>query len=248
MDGYGKLLCDLGNCCAGNCLFLVRFGLFDFEKPSGKVETAFLAFIFLCKLFYYFNNRGVAEMKNRLREEILQKRKELSEEERRQKSARITATLRDSERYKKAETIFTFISMDKEVNTYPLIEQAWKDGKKVAVPIAKAKGEMYFVPIDSFSELKKSRFGVMEPEKEKEESVIPKETDVFLVPGSVFDQKGNRYGYGGGFYDRFFEKYPSIFKIAVAFSFQVMDFDLQVEAFDKPVDCIITEDSLIGGF
>lgn len=248
MDEYRKLFCNLSNCCAGNCLFLVRFDLFDYEKSIGKWETTFLAFIFLCKLFYYFNNRGVAEMKNRLREEILQKRKELSEEERQQKSAKITATLRSSARYEKAETLFTFISMDKEVNTYPLIEQAWQDGKKVAVPIAKAKGEMYFVPIDSFSELKKSRFGVMEPEKEKEESIIPKETDVFLVPGSVFDQKGNRYGYGGGFYDRFFEKYPSIFKIAVAFSFQVMDFDLQVEAFDKPVDCIITEDGLIGGF
>ncbi|AMJ42102.1 5-formyltetrahydrofolate cyclo-ligase [Anaerotignum propionicum] len=187
-------------------------------------------------------------MKNRLRQEILKKRKEMTEEERQRKSDNIIATLIGSKRYEKAETIFTFISMDNEVNTYPLIEQAWQDGKKVAVPIAKAKGEMYFVPIDSFSELRKSRFGVMEPEKEREDRVIPKETDVFLVPGSVFDQKGNRYGYGGGFYDRFFEQYPNIYKIAVAFSFQVMEFDLQVEVFDKPVDCIITEDGLIGGF
>ncbi|WP_312071414.1 5-formyltetrahydrofolate cyclo-ligase [Anaerotignum propionicum] len=187
-------------------------------------------------------------MKNRLRQEILQKRKEMTEEERQRKSDNIIATLIGSKRYEKAETIFTFISMDNEVNTYPLIEQAWQDGKKVAVPIAKVKGEMYFVPIDSFSELRKSRFGVMEPEKEREDRVIPKETDVFLVPGSVFDQKGNRYGYGGGFYDRFFEQYPNIYIIAVAFSFQVMEFDLQVEVFDKPVDCIITEDGLIGGF
>lgn len=187
-------------------------------------------------------------MKNKLRQEILQKRKELSEEERQLKSDKIMSTLRSSERYEKAKTIFTFISMNKEVNTYPLIEQAWKDGKKVAVPIAKAKGEMYFVPIDSFSELKKSGFGVMEPEKEREDRVIPKEGDVFLVPGSVFDKKGNRYGYGGGFYDRFFEQNPYIHRIAVAFSFQVMDFDLKVEAFDKPVDCIITENGLIGGF
>jgi 5-formyltetrahydrofolate cyclo-ligase len=137
--------------------------------------------------------------------------------------------------------------MEEEVNTYPLIERAWQDGKTVAVPIAKVRGEMYFVSIVSFSELKKSRFGVMEPQKGKTEEVVPKKKDFFLVPGSVFDQKGNRYGYGGGYYDRYFQQYPNVYKIAAAFSFQVMEFDLQVEVFDIPVDCIVTEKGVIGG-
>ncbi|HBF64832.1 MAG TPA: 5-formyltetrahydrofolate cyclo-ligase, partial [Clostridium sp.] len=54
-------------------------------------------------------------MKNRLRQEILQKRKEMTEEERQRKSDNIIATLIGSKRYEKAETIFTFISMDNEV-------------------------------------------------------------------------------------------------------------------------------------
>ena len=187
-------------------------------------------------------------MKNELRQEILEKRKKMTEVERHNRSNKINEILCSSERYKNADTVFTFIGMAKEVNTYPLIEQAWRDGKKVAVPVAKIKGQMYFVPITTFLELKKSRFGVMEPQKHKEDEVIPKETDLFLVPGSVFDRKGNRYGYGGGYYDRYFQQYPYIYKIAVAFSLQVMDCDLQVEAFDIPVDCIITEKGLIGGF
>ncbi|MDD3394963.1 MAG: 5-formyltetrahydrofolate cyclo-ligase [Anaerotignum sp.] len=186
-------------------------------------------------------------MKNTLRQEILQKRKEMSEGDRQRESQKIITILCGSKRYQKADTIFTFVSMNEEINTYPLIEQAWQDGKKVAVPIAKIRGRMYFVEIASFSELKKSRFGVLEPQKGEEAEVIPSKTDFFLVPGSVFDQKGNRYGYGGGYYDRYFERHPAIYKIGAAFSFQVMEFILQVEANDIPVDCIVTEKGLLGG-
>lgn len=186
-------------------------------------------------------------MKNMLRQKILQKRKEMTVEERERKSNKIIDILCNSESYQKADVVFTYIGMEAEVNTYPLIERAWKDGKKVAVPIAKIKGEMYFVPISSFLELKKSRFGVMEPPKSKNQEILPQKTDFFLVPGSVFDQKGNRYGYGGGYYDRYFQQYLNIYKIAAAFSFQVMEFDLQVETFDIPVDCIVTEKGVIGG-
>jgi len=186
-------------------------------------------------------------LKNTLRQEKLQKRKEVPEADRQKESSEIISFICNSKRYGNAETVFTFISMDKEVNTHPLIEQAWQDGKKVAVPIAKKGGRMYFVNLSSFLELKKSPFGVMEPQKEETEAVIPRENDIFLVPGSVFDKKGNRYGYGGGFYDRYLQQYSEIYKIGVAFSFQVVEFDLQVDGYDIPVDCIVTEKGLIGG-
>ncbi len=186
-------------------------------------------------------------MKNALRQAILQKRKAMGELERREFSKSITDFIIRSKRYKKAGTVFTFVSMDQEVNTYPLIEQAWQDGKRIAVPIAQKGGRMYFVSLSSFQELKKTNFGVMEPQIAEEQEVLPNETDIFLVPGSVFDEKGNRYGYGGGFYDRYFERFPKLYKIGVAFSFQVPGFDLQVESFDIAVDCIITEKGVTGG-
>lgn len=186
-------------------------------------------------------------MKTILRQKILGQRKDMSEALRKEGSQKIVKFICNSSRYQKADTIFTFVSMEEEVNTYPLIERAWQDGKKVAVPIAKKGGKMYFVNIVSFVELKKSHFGVMEPEKEESKGVIPQKDDIFIVPGSVFDEKGNRYGYGGGYYDRYFQSYPDIFKIGVAFSFQVMDFELQVEQYDVPVDCVVTENGLIGG-
>ncbi|WP_352400521.1 5-formyltetrahydrofolate cyclo-ligase [Anaerotignum sp.] len=186
-------------------------------------------------------------MKNALRQAILQKRKALGQDERLEFSKKITDFIIGSKRYEKAEMIFTFVSMGQEVNTYPLIKQAWQDGKKVAVPIAKKGGKMYFVKLSSFQELRKTGFGVMEPQIEEEQEVLPNERDIFLVPGSVFDERGNRYGYGGGFYDRYFERFPKLYKIGVAFSFQVAGVDLQVESFDIAVDCIITEKGLTGG-
>lgn len=186
-------------------------------------------------------------MKNILRQKVLERRKAMTKETQQKKIKKIIDFLCSSKRYEKANTVFTYISMGSEVNTYPLIEQAWGDGKKVAVPIAKMKGKMYFVLISSFSELKKSHFGVMEPEKGEDEEVTPVNTDLFLVPGSVFDKKGNRYGYGGGYYDRYFQQYPNIYKIALAYSLQIMEDDLQVDEYDIPVDGIVTEDGLIGG-
>lgn len=186
-------------------------------------------------------------MKNTLRQKVLKKRKEMSKEDRQEFSNKIINFICNSNRFEKADTVFTFVSMAEEVNTYPLIEQAWQDGKKVAVPIAKKGGKMYFVPLYSLLELNESRFGVMEPQKGENEEVIPRKTDIFLVPGSVFDKNGNRYGYGGGFYDRYFQCYPDIFKIGIAFSLQITEFDLQVDTYDKPVDCVVTENGLIGG-
>lgn len=186
-------------------------------------------------------------MKARLRKEILGKRKDLSKIERQEGSLEIRNYILNGKEYQDAKRIFIFVSMEEEIDTHPLIKQAWQEGKEVAVPIAKKGGKMYFVHLKSFAELKRTSFGVLEPQKEESEAMIPHENDLFIVPGSVFDTRGNRYGYGAGFYDRYFQCYPDVFKMGVAFSFQVMEFELQVEEYDIPVDCIVTEKGLIGG-
>lgn len=232
----------------GRNFILDELILFSDKKFGGGKEITFLELLLVGRNIYDICNRGAAAVKEELRKEILLKRRNMAKEERQRGSLEIIDTLCFGTRYKRANTIFTFVGMTEEINTYPLIERAWKDGKQVAVPIAKAKGEMFFVLLSSFGELAKSRFGVMEPQKGGEWEVHPQKEDLFLVPGSVFDKKGNRYGYGGGYYDRYFERYPALYKIALAFSFQVMEFELEVEKFDVVMDCIVTENGVIGGF
>ena len=45
---------------------------------------------------------------------------------------------------------------------------------------------------------------------------------MMVMPGVAFDINCNRVGYGGGFYDRFLEKYPEVCRVAVGFSFQIL--------------------------
>lgn len=184
-------------------------------------------------------------MKTRLRKEMTEKRKSMTDEEYLSNSEAICNSILESSLYINANRVFSFVSMGKEVNTYPLLECALADGKEVCVPIAKKNDGMFFVPIQSLEDLEKSTFGVMEPKIGKEFAVSPVAGDVFLVPGLVFDQMGNRYGYGGGFYDRYLQEYNTVDRWAIAFSFQVIEERLDVETFDVPVHKIVTEKGIL---
>ena len=64
---------------------------------------------------------------------------------------------------------------------------------------------------------------------------------VVLVPGLVFDRKGNRYGYGGGYYDRYFARFPKLSRMAVAFEGQIEE-QLAVLPTDVRMHRIYTEE------
>lgn len=103
-----------------------------------------------------------------------------------------------------------------EVITRYIIEQAWKDGKEVAVPKVFGK-DMVFYKLTDFSQLESGYFGIPEPKEDGE--TVSWETAMMVMPGVAFDVNCNRVGYGGGFYDRFLEKHPQISRVAVGIFF-----------------------------
>lgn len=185
--------------------------------------------------------------KNELRIRILNKRRQMPNDLLKEKSLYITRKILESQYYQEAKRIFTFISMSKEVDTTFLITQAWNDKKEVFVPVTESEGRMYFVPYLEKDELFKTKLGVWEPKKEKMEQTFPQEKDLFLVPGAVFDEQGNRIGYGGGYYDRYFALGGNYKKIGIAFSFQLLKETIPSEKLDRKVDEVITEKEWIGG-
>ena len=180
-------------------------------------------------------------MKKKLREEALKRRNLIPEEERMGKSLRMAEHILQSEAFQKAEKVFTFVSMGSEVKTEKIITQAWKEGKIVAVPKTEKKRVMYFLPVASWEDLQEGRFHVMEPQGTAEDAIVPAEGDLFLVPGALFDGRKHRIGYGGGYYDTYFEKYRGYRKIGLAFSEQISEMPLPAEEFDIPLDDIVTE-------
>lgn len=178
-------------------------------------------------------------MKKELRQKALAMRNAMPQAERAEKSRRIAAHIFKSTAYQRANRIFTFVSMGSEVETRAIIEQAWRDGKTVAVPKTEKNREMRFYRLDSFATLKKGRFGVQEPQ----EGVVcvPEKGDLLLVPGLLFDAKKNRLGYGGGYYDTYFAKHKDGKRVGSAFAAQIFSQELPVEKTDMPLDAIVTE-------
>ena len=96
-----------------------------------------------------------------------------------------------------------------------------------------------FAGCRELSRVREGAFHVMEPDESCKR--IGEEDAVVLVPGLVFDRKGNRYGYGGGYYDRYFARFPKLSLMAVAFEGQIEE-QLAVLPTDVRMHRIYTEE------
>ena len=178
-------------------------------------------------------------MKNKIRKEILELRTSLTEKDAEERSEIIFHEIIECEAYQKADLILAYIDAKGEVKTRLLIEHAWRQDKTVAVP--KVHGDvMEFYVIRSYRDLEKGCFGIQEPVNSCPKITSLTENTLVIMPGVAFDNKGNRIGYGKGYYDKYFSKYPNIYKIAVAYSFQIVP-DACAKEHDIKADCVLTE-------
>ena len=60
----------------------------------------------------------------------------------------------------------------------------------------------------------------------------------------MFDERGGRYGYGGGYYDRLLAQIPSAVRYGLAFELQIRE-RLQLQPHDQILDAIFTENRVI---
>ncbi|HDX9611468.1 TPA: 5-formyltetrahydrofolate cyclo-ligase [Bacillus toyonensis] len=180
------------------------------------------------------------EEKIRLRKQIIEHMNSLSEEQYATLSEQIAVSLYAQKEWIEAETIGITLSMENEVNTYPIIEKAWEEGKKVVVPKCnKGTRTMSFRKISNFDQLETVYMNLREPIPSLTEEVNADEIDLQIVPGVVYTQRGERIGYGGGYYDRYLVHYKGK-TLSLAYGFQMVK-QIPVEPFDKNVEKIITE-------
>ena len=141
-----------------------------------------------------------------LRKKYITLRKELSEGEIEEKSLEIANNSLKLPIWEKTNYhIFLPISGKNEVNTEYLLHIL--QGKDKSIIISKSNFEtfeMMHILLQENTVIKHSSFGIPEPVSGIE--ILPKQIDVVFVPLLAFDQKGNRLGYGKGFYDRFMKE------------------------------------------
>ena len=185
-------------------------------------------------------------MKSITRTEILAFRDSMNIEEVTAKSDEIKNKLISTTMYAEAKHIFSFLSFNKEARTKSIIDDCLQKGKQVYIPLCNMEiREIILCHMEGWNELRPNRMGILEPTKESIKIADRKILDLAIVPGAVFDRKGNRIGYGAGYYDKFFSSLKkNIIKIAVCYSFQVVD-HITPDAHDVPMDYIITEKEII---
>lgn len=187
------------------------------------------------------------ETKKQIREKYKKIRENLTKEEVMEYSEKICELIGKNTLYQKAEQIGFYYPLGNEVSLIPLVQKAWKDGKVTLFP--KVVGEdMFFFSITDFSQLEEGYFHVMEPNKAlcrvADERFANDDKTVILTPGVAFDKTGGRTGYGKGFYDRFFEKYPDCVRMGVCYEAQIAE-HLILESHDRQLQYIITEHGMI---
>jgi len=129
-----------------------------------------------------------------------------------------------------------------EIDDLDILDLLKKNNFKVSLPIIKKDNQMNFYSWSRNDPLRINKFGIPEPISSK--IFYP---DILLVPLVAFDSRLNRLGYGGGYYDRYFEKLEKIkkvVKIGLAFSFQKIS-SIPINQYDKRLDFIITEKEIL---
>ncbi|MEL3961652.1 5-formyltetrahydrofolate cyclo-ligase [Lysinibacillus endophyticus] len=141
-------------------------------------------------------------------------------------------------------TIAITISNNREVDTIGIIESLWKADKNVVVPKCNSKNRtMHFYKIENFNQLEIVYMDLREPIPDLTELVSAEQINCMIVPGIVFDKSGYRIGYGGGYYDRYLERFKGQL-ISLAFHFQVVE-SVPKDSHDIPVNVIITDQDRI---
>lgn len=176
------------------------------------------------------------ERKQQIRAKLKQKRELLTKEQVTEASQRICEKLLCSIQKEQPEVVYFYYPLGKEVNLLPLAEKLLEEGRKIAFP--RTSGEtMDFYPVRSLTDFVEGNFHIMEPVGK---IPLTEEEPLVLVPGLGFDRKGRRLGYGKGYYDRYFARFPSCRKIGASYWSQIVE-ELPCGEHDVAMDEVVTE-------
>lgn len=177
-------------------------------------------------------------MKSEFRRFFLNLRREMDENTIAERTEKIINNLIKSDLYKNAESIFVYVSKNKEVGTRDFIEKAIADGKKICVPKIKNK-EMHAVKLNDISKLEEGSFDI--PTRIREDSIT--NPDLTICPGLSFDDEKNRLGYGGGYYDRFLSHNQTT-KVGLMIK-EFASKKIPQDPWDIKMDYIVTEEEIV---
>lgn len=183
--------------------------------------------------------------KGQIRKEIKEKLQAMPQDTYKKWSSEIAAKLFNTEDWKQAQSIAITISQGTEVETRAIIEKGWEEGKRIVVPKCEpGTKDMTFRVLNSFDQLEVVYYGLLEPKETETMAVLASDINLMVVPGLAYNRKGFRIGFGGGYFDRFLNKYNGRTASLAFEEVQIVE-ELPIEAHDIPVNMIITNEQVI---
>ncbi|MDH3454535.1 MAG: 5-formyltetrahydrofolate cyclo-ligase, partial [Desulfuromonadales bacterium] len=128
-----------------------------------------------------------------------------------------------------------------------LIHQCLAKNKEVNVPLTMTREKRLdpYLLTNPEQQLIPGYCGIPEPDPGKTLIFNASRIDVVILPGSVFDNKGGRLGYGGGYYDRFLsDQAPQALRIGIAYEMQLVE-SVPLLPHDQRLNYLVTEERII---
>ena len=150
----------------------------------------------------------IKEKKTEIRKEYLARRAALAPEEKKRRDEKICQLILLSASFRYSETILAYYPREHEIDILPALRRALAMGKRIALPRCEGEHIMTYRYVESLDGLMPGMYDIYEPSADAPTyRECPGHASLCLVPGVVFDTRGYRIGYGGGYYDRFLHGY-----------------------------------------
>lgn len=194
--------------------------------------------------------------KEKVRKKAVETRDSIDEESRQQKSEEIAKKILEADWFKEADIVLSYHAFRSEVEVDTLNRAVLTQGKKLYLPKTYVKEkQIRFFEITDLSKLKRGYQKIWEPTGEEPgfsfETVKEEQKKVLMImPGTAYDARGYRMGYGGGYYDRYLNAHEAEWKmidfmtVFAAFSEQKMIL-IPGERCDVKPDVIVTEKEIM---
>ena len=182
---------------------------------------------------------SISALKADLRRAALARRDALDPDHRRAGARSVAASVLGLPGLAEAPVVGAFWPIRSEVDPRSIIEGLFARGQRVALPKVTPEG-LVFREWRSGEALVRGGFGLSEPR----DDLPPLDPTALVVPLAAFDRRGQRIGYGRGYYDGGIARLARggpVLTVGIAFATQEID-EVPAEPHDRPLDHLVTED------
>jgi 5-formyltetrahydrofolate cyclo-ligase len=159
------------------------------------------------------------------------------------RSAALCSRIIELPAFARARTVVGYVAFGNEADPCAALARAHEGGKRTGLVRVEGAGRLSVRAHRPGDPLAAHPLGMREPRADAP-TLAEAEIDVILVPALGVDERGQRLGYGKGYYDRFLPRLPNATAIVLVYDFQLL-FEMPAVEGDHPVDYVVTDKRVV---